>query len=270
MPETFTIAIANPILGDAANLAAGVADDGFAVANLQTIQPSEVWRASDLSNAFVTVDLGAQSTVNLVAMLYTNLSSAATWRVRGASTSAAAVTAAPDYDTSAITAWPQTDLGDWDFVHAINWFGASPQTLRYWRVDLIDAANADGHIQAGRLYIDDAWQPGANIDFGWTLNWIDPTRRSRATSGAAWPTARAPYRAIDFRLDLLDEDDMYDEAFDLDRLRGESADVFVLRDPTSAKRLQDQSVYGLLTGLRPIVQPHFATFAKRYRVEEIL
>ncbi len=270
MPETFTIAIANPILGDAATLNGAEAVDGFPISNLQITQPSEVWRPSDITNAFVTIDLGSQASVNLVAMLYTNLSSAATWRVRGASTSAGAVTAAPDYDTSAITAWAQTDLGDWDFVHAINWFGETPRTLRYWRVDVIDTGNSDGHVQAGRLYIDDAWQPSSNIDLGWSLGWVDQTKRSRATSGAIWPTARTPWRALDFRLDLLDEDDMYDEAFDLDRLRGGSGDVFVMRDPTSSKRLQDQSIYGLLTGLRPIIQPHFSTFAKRYRVEEAL
>ena len=263
------IIIADSALSDAATLTAGSEAAGMPVGNLQTFQPSEKWRATNLAAAYVEADLGAAQPLDLIALLYTNTTSAATWRIRGATTQAN-LTAAPGYDSGAITAWPQSGLDDWDFVHVFKWLGASPQTFRWWRVDLTDAANPDGHLQAGRLYLSDAWQPARNLQYGWSIGFADDSIKRRATGGQSWVTARGKRRVLDFTLGFLSEAEMYDNAFDIDRRRGEHADVLAIRDPDDTAHVHRQMVYGLIDGLKPIVNPNFNLFEKSYRIEEAL
>ena len=267
--------IATPVLSDAAVLTASSAPATLPVTNLQTQPPSEAWRGLDTAASFIEADLGAAQPVNLVALLHTNLGSAGTWRIRAAA-SQAALTAAPVYDSTVIAAWPTSGLETWPLVNAVLWLGSSPQTLRWWRIDLADAANPDGFLSAGRLFIADAWQPSRNLAYGWSIRWIDPSEVTRSLGGQAFPVARTPWRVFTFSLPIVAtsqqaaEDELYGNAFELGRLRGISGDVFAIRDPDNTDQLQRQGMHALMTDLRPIVNDAFNLFTTRFAFEELL
>ena len=221
-----------------------------------------------MANSFLTADLGSAQAIDLIALLHSNASGTATWQIRGA-TSEANLTAAPGYDSGAITLWPATGLEDWDFVHGIH-FIAAAQSFQWWRVDVNDASNADGHIQAGRLYIAAAWQPTDNMIFGAAIGWQDFAPKRRSLGNQIYPIQRTPARVFDLTLDLLTETEMFANGFTLDRLRGTARDILLIRDPDAAAQVQNQTVYGLFSELPPVVFAEFDAFEKRFRIEEML
>lgn len=272
VPEN--IVIATPVLSDAAVLTAGSEAADMPAANLLTQQPIDVWRATDLANAYLVADLGAAAAINLVALLYTNASSAAQWRVRAAA-SEADLTAAPGYDSGLVDMWPHAGLETWDWTHAFRWLGVAgatpgPQTFRWWRIDVADPGNAAGYVQAGRLYLAAAWQPTRNLLYGWSVGFIDFSAKVRAAGGQILPGSRPLHRVARFALRCDSESEMYDNAFEIDRRRGTSGDVLVLRDPATPSRLMKQSVYGTLSSLEPIVNARFNVFEKPYEIEEMI
>ena len=80
--------MANPLFGrfatfDAATIHSKSGEvTTLPVSNLQNFQPGKVWRVtSGLDKVWVVLDLGSAIAVNLVGLLATNVSSAATLRV---------------------------------------------------------------------------------------------------------------------------------------------------------------------------------------------
>ncbi len=262
------IVIASPVLSDAGAVTAGNALGTLPVVNLQDIQLTKLWRTSDHTNTFIEIDLATAQAITVVALLGTNASTAATWRIRAATTQAN-LTAAPGFDTTAVTAWPETGLGDWSKVHLVKWVDPA-ETFRWWRIDIADSGNADGYVEAGRVYIAAAWQPAKNLQFGHGLGWIDSGDRAESDGGQIFTEDKPRRRLVSFDLDFLTENDMLDNAFDLDRLRGAAKDVLVITDPASASHLHKRTVYGLMTGLRPIINRHVGLYQKSFRIEELI
>lgn len=262
------IVIATPALSDEATITAGSEAGALQASNLQTIQVADPWRASDLNNAYLVVDLGSAQAINLVALIANNASSSATWRIRGA-TSEANLTASPGYDSGSLSMLAKAGLADWSTTDAVLWL-SSAQSYRWWRIDVSDASNADGYFQAGRLYISAAWQPSVNLNYGWQMGFVDFSLRPRSAGGQVVPLERSRARYLVLSLDFQSEADLYDNAFEIDRTRGHSKDIFVLRDPDSASYRQEQSIYGLQEELAPIINPRVNMFSKRFRIEELI
>jgi len=262
------ITIATPELSDAATLTAGSAVASLPVSNLQTRQPGERWRATDLANVYLEIDLGSAAAINLVALLNTNASSAATWQVRAAATQGA-LTTSPGYDSGSVSMWPVAGLDGLPWTHARLWLSTS-QTYRWWRIDVSDSGNADGHFQAGRLYVASAWEAPRNVQYGWSVTWNDPSVKRRSTGSQLYSLVRTPWRSFDGALSFLSEGQMYDNLYDLQRRRGASRDVLLMRDPEATDHFMAQSVYGVLETLQPLVQERLAVFRSRLIVEELL
>jgi hypothetical protein len=264
------LVIATPVLSDAASLSAGSQAAAMPVTNLQTIQPGEVWRALDLTQSFVVADLGSAQSINLVSLIATNASAAATWRVRGAN-SVANLTAAPGYDSGSISHWPNAGLGAWSYTNAYLWLGAAPQNFRYWRIDVADAANPAGFYQAGRLYLASAWQPSRNFAYGWQILFQGDGPKSRSEGGQGYALIGARYRTLDLTLKFASEAEMFQNGFELERLRGTSQDLLILKDPDNAAGLiMQQSLYGTAVEFNPLINTFFKIFEKRFHLEELL
>lgn len=266
--------MANIVIADGRRFdAASITTSGSIVtamplANLQDIQPGKVARWNTLSSVNVTASLASAYAVNVVAAVGNNFSSAATWRVRGAN-SLASVTSGPGYDSSTISVWPTTGIPAADSFTSLL-FMATAQTFQYWRIDVNDAANADSYVEAGRIYISDAWQPTVNVQYGWAMQWIDPSPKELAVGGQMYVNQVTSHRVLGFSLDFLGEDEMFNSAYELGRLRGSKKDALVIRDPTGTTHLHRQMIYGLFRNLAPIVNTTFNIYQQRMEVEELI
>lgn len=240
--------------------------------NLQDIQPTKKWRTTSLSTMAIEIDLTTAKAVNLISLIAHNATSTATWRIRGATSQAILTSTTVGYDSSTITMWPSTGKPqDWnDQLFSLKWLGSNAQTFRWWRVDVFDDANGDGYFEAGRLIIDNAWQPTVGLSPNWGFRWIDPGTRERSIIGNLYPTQRTRHRIFEFTLDFNDKDAMLNNAAELQRKRGISQDVFILADPTGTTHLHKESVYGLFTDLQPLVNTAFDIFSQVIIIEEMI
>jgi hypothetical protein len=217
----------------------------------------------------VIADLGTASAVNLIALIAHSATADATWRIRGADTEAD-LTAAPGYDSGDVTMWPSTGRpSGWTKLTSLH-LPDSAQTYRWWRIDITDAANPDGFLDIGRLYIAAAWQPLRNLAFGWQLAWVDPSEQQRSQGGAVYVRELPSYRRIDFELRYASEDDYYDNGFELERLIGRKKDILVVPDPAATKHLHRKMIYGVRGDVLPgAVNQSLNIYATKFSVEEL-
>lgn len=251
-------------------LTSGPSAPAAPVANLARREPADCLVLTDLSQAWVQVEFAEPVAPRLLAALYVNATAAATARWRGAD-SAAAVTAAPAFDTGA-TAFARGEAGlahRKGRVHDWEWRPDIPAHT-VWRLDIEDAANPDGRLIVGNLVVDNAWQPGG---FDWdhvppTL--VDPSRMPRATQGQRQPLNRRPYDVCELPFDFGSREDFIGFARDLDEAVGTTEPVFVALDPDAADYRQREVIFGLMSDLPPVVRRHLAIYARRYRIEELI
>lgn len=271
--------LATPALSDAAVITASQASGALAPKNLQIMSPKTPYRIADASSAFVQVDFATAKSINLAALLCHTASSRAFVRVRAANLEAD-ITSDPDYDSGNLpmrshqsgydAMWAATvadeNYGALDKNHFIHWMGTL-RSFRFWRFDIQDPSSA--YIDIGRLYLSNAWQPSTNINFGSPEGITDPSRKARTASGDISSVDRPKYRTAEFSLSFTSEDEIYDNAFEIERLRGRTKDVLYIQNPNATNHLQRRTIYGTLESLQPITNSNFSIFEKSFRVEEI-
>ena len=226
----------SPTLSDAA-VFAGSSEIAAAlgVANAQTIQPKKVWRTNSTTGQYLTVDYGSTVAANALAIVGHNLSSAATLRVRAAA-SAAAVTASPLLDTTALSAWPASgkpSIASWsNFTALLKWTNTT--AYRYWRVDIADASPLASYFDFGRIVLAPYWQPSINFDLGGTPFAFAPVDIQTVTPYGYTFTDRrsdsAP-RLFEIAVYALSQREAFDGIYEIQRLRGVWGDVICALDP---------------------------------------
>lgn len=252
--------VATPELGDAATLSTtGTVAAGLPLTNLQDRRLSKVCRFTSLTGMVIFIDTGAVGDIDLVALLGTNASAAATWRVRTADTQAG-TSSAPAYDSGSLSMSPQAVLTG---------IGASN---RWARIDIADAANADGYFDIGRLYLaggDTYWQPDLNVAEGWQLGVEDDSEVAVNLSGGLLTTPRNVRRVLRATFDFQSEAELYGNAYRLLTERGLGRDLLAIRDPAGSY-LAEQTVYGVLESSQPIVHRAVALYAWNLTVRELV
>lgn len=254
------IVIATPVLSDAATLTAvGSVEPTLPLDNLQSMRPSEVCRWEDRDGVGLVIDLGGSYAISVVALLFLNGTVACQRRVRLAATQDD-LTAAPLYDTGLDTLADPTR-----FVEVF-----TAVTCRWVRIDLSDPENADGFLEAGRLYVAAAWWPELNVSEGWQLGFEDDSEVTRALNGGQLVTRRGKRRVLRASFRFQSEDELYDNAYALMEARGIARDVLVVRDPDGTTQRLRQTVYGLMGDTEPIVHATAGLYDWDFTVRELI
>jgi hypothetical protein len=257
------------------------------LSNLQDRQLSAIARSTNaaVANTAVDCDFGQGRTISFVALLKHNLGQSGQWRVRLGDDPAFAASL---YDSGRVDIWPTTypfGVGLWgEFLWGgklttaeASTYGISgyvvlplPVFARHLKIELFDAANAAGYVQAGRLIAGPAWQPAINLQYGWHLAQVDESRKTRSRGGQTYVDAMPRFRRLTFDLAHMREDEAWGYAYELDRIKGVGGDLLVMIDPAKTTHLHRQTVYGSLTESAPISNPQFGLFSKPFTVEELL
>jgi hypothetical protein len=248
------IVIATPVLSDAATITAGNESPAGPAANLQKMQPTDMWESAS-GTSYIEADLGAVSSFNLVAMLFTNAVSTDSWRVRTADTQGN-LTAAPTYDSGVVTL---TDIGP--DGHAFDWQSGG-MSNRWVRVDFTTAANP---FQAGRLYISDAYQPSINYDYNGQDGYDDDSLLDATDGGSLIPNQGTNRAILGINTNIADETERHNVR-EISRLRGSSKDVLVITNPDATINVSDHIYYGLLQRRRFAVQTQFNLHKHAYQL----
>jgi len=278
--------IADPLASDGAQIVERDEKPGGPAQNLLTPQPTETWTVvpGPDREARVVFDLGAATPVRLAFLGYTNATATTQWRIRASdlvdgfdatsfwadgSTWGDASTWAGGFNSGFVDVWPTTGLGTWDRVHGF--LKIDPiQTFRFWELTIqVAPGEEDSVFTAGRLYLGDPWEPPINMTPGASIGFNDASLVRRTPFGRLHTGTRGQWRRMVFVLQNSDEDLLFTETARLDRLRGTSRDVLVVKDIDRPSLLMEQSVYGVFGELDPVVIPEPANvFVRRFQIQE--
>lgn len=259
------IVIATPELSDAAVLTStGSVAPTLPLANLQDKRPSKVCRWLATGGIRLTVDLGRIVPVTLVALLFTNLSADGELRVLIADTEGGLDDSSLSYDSG----WYQPA----DPAGTPHMLLATPG--RWVAIEINDATNPDGFIEAGRLYVAaegaTCWQPEVNGEAGWQLGIEDDSQVATARDGGLLTGARGQRRVLYVNFECQSEAELYGGAFPIMQRRGLHSDVLAVRDPDAGAFLALHTVYGLLGQLTPVVHREADLYGWSLTVREMV
>lgn len=140
-----------------------------------------------------------------------------------------------DYDSTATDAWPAAWVSGTTAEQRTGVVGcavlAPAATYRYWRLDLIDAANPDGYIEVGRLFGGSAWSPTINAIYGAGIAYESRDVVTEMDSGSEYTRARPAPRVVQFALPGLTDSETISTVLDMQRRQGSSGEVLFEFDP---------------------------------------
>ncbi len=255
------------------------------ITNLQDRQIVKIWRNSQ-TTAQIDVDFGQGRIVDFAALIKHTISQTGKirWRLSNASDFSSTV-----YDSGLIDAWPIVEefgtlpwgVFSWGGYlnitvaaqYTISTFAvlSSPVQARYLRIDISDADNTDGYIQAGRLIAGPAYKPSINYGNGIEFEFVDDSRVTKSRGGQTFIDEIERFRRIRFDLINLPENEMFQNVFNaIDRLRGVAQDILIIPQPDEPTTWITQNIYGRITQTSPIVNSALNFYGRQIEVEELI
>lgn len=228
--------------------------------NMQDPDIQVVARSTDatLTSTKFSIDLGREQPVGGLAFGPTNMSPGSTWIARAysdAAMTAQVYSTGTQQVTGEVIDW--TDTNDWlEWENPGFWLGIDdfasftelPQfnyhvvavadlaltTAQYWRLELSDTANADGHVDIGRLMIGRQYLPsyGYSVDNNFSIDPLVDVEESLGGLRSYWE--RGYRRSLRLTFPVLTDDELFDSVFRMMLRSGLSRQIFVVPDPSDA------------------------------------
>ena len=282
-----SILIAYRNYADIGSLSGGSWASGLPIENLRSKQITQTARTTDTAAAssVIVLDLLESGPISFVGLLRHNLTQSGQWRIVLSSDPEGAEVL---LDTGFRAIWPSIfpfGVGLWG---EFNWGGRlaagesasygigsyhvldAPVRARTARIELLDEGNPDGYIEAGRLVVAPAWRPSINIQYGWSIEQVDESRRVSSRGGQIYVDQRPRFRRLRFTLSDLDQNEMLGNAYELERIKGKGGEVLVMLDPSNQEHLHRQTIYGVLAESTAISNPTAGRYEKDFVLEELI
>lgn len=242
--------------------------------NLQDINPQKVAVATntDAASTQFVLDLGAAYTIGLFYFANLNINSSASIRLRAGTDPDPS--AANNYDTGTVGAWPSDDNGTYssDEYDALGrpraFIPSSPPSVRYILVEITSASFAP---QLGVFCACEVVEPTINMRPGWNIAIIDESDVRRVPFGSVYVTSHTfRRRRVNFGFDLLPTAETFATLFSLAAAVGRSVPLVVAPDPEDTDNLERQAVYGMFSQEPQFANPFFGYFEHVYSVEQLI
>ncbi len=246
--------IAYKNLFDSASTVASSSQLLMPVSNLVVPHIARKWRGtSGATDSFVS-DLKAATSVDTLAVFGITGT-----QIRFRISSVDATGAAGDIYDSGTVAVDQVYLSSIQLI-------VTPVSGRYVRVDITGTGS---YVEAGRCFIGLRTTFSYNFVKNWSRLWNDRSLKTKTRGGQTQIWADNVYRSIDVTFDFLRQVDRDGFVETIDSINGTKTDILFVTNPASANLSKD-SIWGLISGMTPVVQPYVSAFSKQYTIEERL
>lgn len=270
---------------DAATLTGGAWSSTLPRDNIKTREMEEVARTIDATNGstVVNIDLSDSYAVRVVTLHNHNLSKDARWKVNLGSTSGGAEIYSGAYQAAwflnfddPFTPWesgawwtmPDTDYRRHPFMAVI--LIPPGYASRYLRIEIDDAANADGHVQIGRMFVGDGLTPEVGMSYGMQDGWQDLSSVAYADGGADFIYRRQRRRYTSFVLEHLSQTREFPRFHEFLRRVGTVEEVLYLPSMTDYQACQRTGFLGMLSEMSPIEYPRYNGRSLGLKIQERL
>lgn len=205
--------------------------------NVKTFWKSKVWRATGDTAEWIKFDFGSAQDVWVVAIVGHNFSSGATVTLQ---LNAADAWGAPSV-SQAITY--DADIMLYVFTSA--------QSYRWARITIADAANSDGYVECGRIFLGGYLSPERDFPNGWSVEQVDPSQIGESFDGAESIDVKTSYKIFSFPFQNTLTDNI-DTVYNDRKLTG---DLFIVAD--SGNVLMTDGLHDLSRYVRFLSSPSF-------------
>lgn len=196
-----------------------------------------------------TIDLASTRNFRMLVLTASNLTSSAQYRITWYSD--AFLTAVGNTGLLAIPGYPDYDPDDRgvDICHVFD----AVISCRYLKIELSDATNPDGYVEAGRTCVFEAWEPPHNYSPGNADSLIPNTLRTDALGGTGFFNRRKPKRGLRVNWEVMDKSQM-DEVRRFRAINGIDKQVFVVPDPDDDDNFNHRNFLATLVDLPEIAE----------------
>jgi hypothetical protein len=270
--------VSDNALARAASFTASTTVGTLAASNMLLDVKSAVHRATGTSVTY-TATWAATETLACVAIPFCNLSPTATMRVRIYSDTAGTTLV---FDSTALPACPASAvvLRGWTAlassmayaygggVYARAWFAAIG--CRCLVVDISDASNLAGFVEASRMVAGNYWSPSVNADIGAQLLFDDRSAHVRSDAGDLLTDVGPRMRKLTLNLSYLPASDRTTAA-GIFRANGMGTPMLVSVFPGDADTdlERDYTVYGKLSAMSAFTLAAWPAYVLPIEIEEL-
>lgn len=245
---------------DESTVSASSAQGSLSAENVQTMRPDQVWRSTGDAAEYLLIQHTTDIPMEAAILVAHNFSSGATLQLRR-SNSLANLTVAPEVDTGVVSAWPisgKPTETDWPSYFSII-FTEDQDNYRYTRIDIYDAMNIDGYVEVGRLFAGPAFVPVDNVDINWSFGLNSPDEVIKSPFGQTFTDNRGPTaRTFTLPFSAMNEDELMDELYELERYCGLAKDFAFCLDPAETTKFHKWAMQCRFEPLQPKqAQPYF-------------
>lgn len=250
-------------------------DSNFPASKLLTYDPTAVARTTSGSTV-ITWDFLTQREFNVVSLLFTNTSYAATLVIEGSNngTSWTVLQASRPlwaHRTTIPGSWSteDTDPRAGALLRNHSWYyNVAGHKYRFVRLTVADPNVAN--ITIGRLFVGRAYTPSTGMQYGSSFTFNDTGRTERTDQGAM--ILEAGSKAIvtaSVKTEFLTSDEMYSYVYDFEYWRGGCREMLACLDVDNTARLQKNILYCVISEGRTISSDAFNCHSKTWNLESL-
>lgn len=246
--------------------------------NMQTDRKSEVYRSSGTSTT-LTLTSATANFVNMVALVFTNLTSSATMRVR-TYTNEADVT--PIKDSGIVSAQAPDPLGEFDWgnvpfgINAYSYYGAGygrcyleNSPVKKVVIDIVDTTNPSGYIEISRLVVGKYFTPDNDAEMGMGINVVETSKKERSNASDLVADLGTKSKKINFDLAHMTESDRA-QVYNILRGNGITKSLFISLFPEDVNPNNEQTyqIYGKLSQQSAVALSYWSAYSTTIEIEE--
>lgn len=285
---TVILAYGNRI-DDTTTLSGGAWESAYPRPNLADYRLSKIARTANAltTSTLMRFALADPQYIGLVGLMATNASVEAAYQVRLFSDSGFTTV---QYDSGTLDLYPMGTIPQGQIPWgAPNWWTGRPlpeeiarfqrniahrlttaQYAQYGEIKITDTANADGYLQAGRLFVGQVFSPRYGLQTGKASQQLTPrTQVQAARDGTPYFQRERAAFSMPFSLDALTDDEAA-RVLDLQATVDLEGEVFMAWDANKRPWAFRRQLFGRLKRLDPIEHPSFALRSAAFQVEGIL
>jgi|ERR1043166_1853410 hypothetical protein len=250
-------------------------DSSYPASKLVTYDPTAVARTTSGSTV-ITWNFGLQREFDVVSLIYTNTSYAATIVIDASNngTSWTNLQASRPFwahRTSVPGSWSgeANDPRRGALLRNHSWYYSSTiQTWQYIRITVSDPNVTN--ITFGRLFVGRSFSPTTGMQYGTSFSFADSGKRDRTDRGAVIMDATSnTIVSVAVKTEFLTATEMYDYVYEFNYWRGSCREMLVCLDTTDTTKLHKNILYCVLSEGRSISSDAFNAYSQTWNLESL-
>lgn len=275
------VLFAQPIEEYPAHLALGTVptmsnvDSNYPASKLLTYDPTAVARTL-ASPTTISWDFGVMREFDVVSLLYTNTSYAATITIEASDNGSSWTLLQANrpfwaHRTTVPGSWSgeinDPRRGSLVRNHSF-YYSPTLRSHRYLRIVVTDPGVTN--LTFGRLFVGKSFSPSTGMQYGTSISFTDSGRSERTDRGALILDGTSnTIVTAGVKTEFLTTTEMYDYVYEFEYWRGGCREMLVCLDTTDVPRLQKNLIYGVMSEGRTISSDTFNAYSKTWNIQSL-